>query len=246
MVNAVTHQDNTQSNFIITELVNRSDSIIERRKIRRDSLGFHNAFSLPPTLPAGDYYLRGYSNWMLNQEPEFFYSHNLKIGNSIDNTIVSTIEYQQEDETHYTAKIKFTSNTQETFNNTTIRYRYIENGKVEDKGKRKTDENGLISISLPDLKPAATRQIIVEFDDPQYIYKKTFYLPSFTKDFDIKFFPEGGALLAVPHQNIAFKAQGADGLSKEIEGFLFNSQGDTLTVFSFRTRWHGSFHLKSK
>ena len=83
LVNAVTHQDNTQSNFIITELVNRSDSIIERRKIRRDSLGFHNAFSLPPTLPAGDYYLRGYSNWMLNQEPEFFYSHNLKIGNSL-------------------------------------------------------------------------------------------------------------------------------------------------------------------
>ena len=114
---------------------------------------------------------------------------------------------------------------------------------MEDKGKRKTDENGLISISLPDLKPAATRQIIVEFDDPQYIYKKTFYLPSFTKDFDIKFFPEGGALLAVPHQNIAFKAQGADGLSKEIEGFLFNSQGDTLTVFRSEHDGMGVFTL---
>mgnify|MGYP000031301792 CR=1 FL=1 len=140
LVNSVTHQDNTQSNFIITELVNRSDSIVERKKIRRDSLGFHNAFTLPPTLPAGDYYLRGYSNWMLNQEPEFFYSRNLKIGNSIDNTIVSTIEYQQEDESHYTAKVRFTSNTQEAFGNTTIRYRYIENGKIKDKGKRKTDE----------------------------------------------------------------------------------------------------------
>ena len=106
LVNAVTHQDNTQSNFIITELINRSDSIVERKKIRRDSLGFHNAFTLPPTLPAGDYYLRAYSNWMLNQEPEFFYSHNLKIGNSIDNTIISNIEYQQEDETHYTSKAK--------------------------------------------------------------------------------------------------------------------------------------------
>lgn len=52
---------------------------------------------------------------MLNQEPEFFYSHNLKIGNSIDNTIVSNIEYQQEDESHYTAKVRFTSNTQEAF-----------------------------------------------------------------------------------------------------------------------------------
>ena len=53
LVNAVTHQDNTQSNFIITELINRSDSIVERKKIRRDSLGFHNAFTLTPTLPAG-------------------------------------------------------------------------------------------------------------------------------------------------------------------------------------------------
>ena len=243
LVNSVTHQDNTQSNFIITELVNRSDSIVERKKIRRDSLGFHNAFTLPPTLPAGDYYLRGYSNWMLNQEPEFFYSRNLKIGNSIDNTIVSNIEYQQEDESHYTAKVRFTSNTQEAFGNTTIRYRYIENGKIKDKGKRKTDENGLISISLPDLKPIATRHIEVEFDDPQYIYKKTFYLPSFTKDFDVKFFPEGGALLTVAHQNIAFKAQGSDGFSTEIEGFLFDANGDTLTAFRSEHDGMGVFTL---
>ena len=243
LVNSVTHQDNTQSNFIITELVNRSDSIVERKKIRRDSLGFHNAFTLPPTLPAGDYYLRGYSNWMLNQEPEFFYSHNLKIGNSIDNTIVSNIEYQQEDESHYTAKVRFTSNTQEAFGNTAIRYRYIENGKIKDKGKRKTDENGLISISLPDLKPIATRHIEVEFDDTQYTYKKTFYLPSFTKDFDVKFFPEGGALLTVAHQNIAFKAQGSDGFSTEIEGFLFDANGDTLTAFRSEHDGMGVFTL---
>lgn len=49
LVNAVTHQDNALSNFIITELINRSDSIIERKKIRRDSLDFYNAFTLPPT-----------------------------------------------------------------------------------------------------------------------------------------------------------------------------------------------------
>lgn len=243
LVNAISHQDNAPSNFIITELINRSDSIVERKKIRRDSLGFHNAFTLPPTLPAGDYYLRGYSNWMLNVEPEFLYSRNLKIGNSIDNTIVSTIEYQQEDDTHYTAKVKFASNTQEAFENTNIRYRYLENGKVKNKGRRKTDGNGLISISLPDLKPSATRSLEVEFDDPQYIYKRTFHLPVFSKDFDVTFFPEGGALLAIDHQNIAFKAQGADGFSKDIEGFLFNEQGDTLSTFRSEHNGMGVFTL---
>ena len=243
LVNAITHQNNAQSNFIITELINRSDSIVERKKIRRDSLGFHNAFTLPATLPAGDYYLRGYSNWMLNEDPDFFFSRNIKIGNSIDNTIVSSIEYQQEDDTHYTAKIKFTSNVQAVFENTTIKYLYLENGKIKNKGKKKTDENGWISISLPDLKSPVARRIEVEFDDPQYIYKRTFHLPVFTNDFDVKFFPEGGALLSIPHQNVAFKAQGADGFSKEIEGFLFNSKGDTLTNFRSEHNGMGIFTM---
>ena len=243
LVNATTHQDNSQSNFIITELINRSDSIVERKKIRRDSLGFHNAFTLPATLPAGDYYLRGYSNWMLNEDPDFFFSRNIKIGNSIDNTIVSSIEYQQEDDTHYTAKIKFTSNVQAVFENTTIKYLYLENGKIKNKGKKKTDENGWISISLPDLKSPVARRIEVEFDDPQYTYKRTFHLPVFTNDFDVKFFPEGGALINIPHQNVAFKAQGADGFSKEIEGFLFNSKGDTLTNFRSEHNGMGIFTM---
>ena len=243
LVNATTHQDNSQSNFIITELINRSDSIVERKKIHRDSLGFHNAFTLPATLPAGDYYLRGYSNWMLNEDPDFFFSRNIKIGNSIDNTIVSSIEYQQEDDTHYTAKIKFTSNVQAVFENTTIKYLYLENGKIKNKGKKKTDENGWISISLPDLKSPVARRIEVEFDDPQYIYKRTFHLPVFTNDFDVKFFPEGGALINIPHQNVAFKAQGADGFSKEIEGFLFNSKGDTLTNFRSEHNGMGIFTM---
>ena len=216
---------------------------MERKKIRRDSLGFHNAFTLPATLPAGDYYLRGYSNWMLNEDPDFFFSRNIKIGNSIDNTIVSSIEYQQEDDTHYTAKIKFTSNVQAVFENTTIKYLYLENGKIKNKGKKKTDENGWISISLPDLKSPVARRIEVEFDDPQYIYKRTFHLPVFTNDFDVKFFPEGGALINIPHQNVAFKAQGVDGFSKEIEGFLFNSKGDTLTNFRSEHNGMGIFTM---
>lgn len=237
LLNAVTHQDNVQSNFIITELTNRSDSIVERKKIRRDSLGFANAFTLPPTLPAGEYCLRAYSNWMLNWDKDFFFHRNLKIGNAIDNTILSKIEYRQEDDTHYTGKIKFSGVGLEVFSNTNIRYRFIENGKVKDKGRKKTDEGGWISISLPDLKPIATRSIEVEFDDPAYTYKKTFHLPTFSKEFDVTFFPEGGALLAIPHQSIAFKAQGADGYSRDVQGYLLNSKGDTLT--NFRTEHDG-------
>ena len=86
-------------------------------------------------------------------------------------------------------------------------------------------------------------QQVVEFDDPQYIYKRTFHLPVFTNDFDVKFFPEGSFLINIPHQNVAFKAQGADGFSKEIEGFLFNSKGDTLTNFRSEHNGMGIFTM---
>lgn len=65
----------------------------------------------------------------------------------------------------------------------------------------------------------------------------------FTNDFDVKFFPEGGALLSIPHQNVAFKAQGADGFSKEVESFLFNSKGDTLTNFRSEHNGMGIFTM---
>ena len=50
-------------------------------------------------------------------------------------------------------------------------------------------------------------------------------------------------MINIPHQNVAFKAQGADGFSKEIEGFLFNSKGDTLTNFRSEHNGMGIFTM---
>ena len=228
LVNAVTHKEDAKSNFIITELVNRTDSVLQRKKIRRDSLGFQNAITLPPTLPEGEYYLRGYTNWMLNAEPDFLFSRNLRIGNSIDRTIVADIEYQPLEGGDYQAKIKFSNNGNNPYDNIFVKYQYYEDGKPKDKGRKRTDEFGHIYISLRHPKPTGKRRIELEFDDSKYTFQKTFYLPALSKDYDVTFFPEGGALTAVSHQNIAFKAQGTDGFSKNIHGFLFNAAKDTI------------------
>ena len=56
---------------------------------------FHNSFELPADLPGGDYYLRAYTNSMQNTEPEFHYSRNLKIGNSLIDTKVESKQKQK-------------------------------------------------------------------------------------------------------------------------------------------------------
>ena len=82
---------------------------------------------------------------------------------------------------------------------------------------------------------------MVQFDDKVYIYKNTFHLPNFNKDFDLAFFPEGGALLSVQRQNVAFKALGPDGLSRDISGVLIDSKGDTLSNFRSEHKGMGVF-----
>ena len=164
LVNAVTHKDNCLSNFIITELYSSSDSLVCRKKIRRDSLElFHNSFELPADLPQGEYYLHAYTNQMQNTDPEFHYFRNLKIGNSLIDSQVA--------------------------------------GRQRQKSRPKRE------------------------------------------DFDLTFFPEGGALLSVPYQCIAFKAIGKDGFSKEIKGVIIDSKGDTLNHFQSRHKGMGTFTM---
>lgn len=256
--NAVTHESNAQSNFITTELIDRKDSVVFRKKIRRDSVGFAGNFYLPPELPQGDYYLRGYSNWMLNEDPAFFYTRNLQIGNSIDVSIESTIEYRQEDKKNYTAIIRFINKEVATmFKSMKIRYQLYEDGKRTGRGTATTNDEGSIRVNLPDLKDgnAPRRRLDVAFADDEYIYSKTFYLPNLSTDYDVALFPEGGDFLELPTQIIAFKAQGANGLSKDITGILFNGRGDTLTtfrsehdgmgIFSFSPQRQESYYLET-
>lgn len=244
LVNSISHIDNTRSNFITVELINRNDSIIQRKKVKRQEHGFHNNFVLPAEMPAGDYYIRAYSNWMVNADPEYMYMRDVKIGNSIDVSILSSIEYQKTDD-GYLAKIRFFNNTNGVFSKIKIKYTVIDKGlKKPINGSSVTNEEGYIYISLPDFKtPDIQRRIEVEFIDKQYTYSKTFYIPDFFKDFHVDFLPEGGELLNTTNQIVAFKALGSNGLSKEINGVILNQNGDTISIFESEHKGMGAVSI---
>ncbi|WP_195596765.1 TonB-dependent receptor plug domain-containing protein [Coprobacter fastidiosus] len=244
LVNAITHIDNTRSNFITVELIDRNDSIIQRKKVKRQEHGFQNNFVLPAEMPAGDYYIRAYSNWMVNADPEYMYLRDIKIGNAIDVSILSSIEYQKTDD-GYLAKIKFFNNTNGVFSKTKIKYTVFDNElKKPIKGTSVTNEEGYIYISLPEFKTSdIQRRIDVRFDDKQYTYDRTFFIPNFSKDFHVDFLPEGGELLNTTNQIVAFKALGSDGFSKEITGIILNQTGDTISIFGSEYRGMGAVSI---
>lgn len=65
-------------------------------------------------------------------------------------------------------------------------------------------------------------------------------------DFALTFFPEGGDLLEEVTQFVAFKAQGADGLSTELSGHVLNQQHDTVALIKTEHNGMGTFMLYPK
>lgn len=127
---------------------------------------------------------------MVNADPEYMYLRDIKIGNAIDVSILSSIEYQKTDD-GYLAKIKFFNNTNGVFSKTKIKYTVFDNElKKPIKGTSVTNEEGYIYISLPEFKTSdIQRRIDVRFDDKQYTYDERFSFLTFQKIFTSIFLP---------------------------------------------------------
>lgn len=93
LLNADTHSYLVKSNFIYVELLSESDSVVSRRKVKRDGLCYHNYIDIATEIPEGDYSLRAYTNWMRNFGTEYFYSRRIHIGNTLKKrTFTETIQ----------------------------------------------------------------------------------------------------------------------------------------------------------
>ncbi len=229
LLNAMTHRTNIPENFVTVELLNRKDSLLVRKKIARDSIGLCNALTIPATVPSGEYYVRGYSSWMQNVGPDFFFQRKLRIENAIDRNVQTTVTYTPAEKQGWNARFSFVKSDDEPYKQIIVRCRIYENNKLLQRQSAKTDDEGRMMIDLPDLSTDAKRRIEVSFDDKTYVYQNTFFIPDYSKNYSVQFFPEGGALLQGVSQKVAFKAQRADGYSCELIGALLNERGDTVS-----------------
>lgn len=232
LLNAITHRDDSPSNYIYLELVDKGDSVLCRYKFKRDSIaGFRGNFQIPATLPAGDYYLRGYSSWMRNGDPDFFYYRNLKIGNSIINDILSEVIEQPNAAGSDRMKIRFYQGGGQPYSDITVSYTISRAGEKLDRGEKKTDDNGILEITSPSLLEGRAR-VDVRFENGSMDYATSFFVDNSPEDeYSVSFFPEGGDLLSGVLQRVAFKAQAATGFSLPVEGFVMNDRGDTVSTF---------------
>ncbi|MFI3282098.1 MAG: MG2 domain-containing protein [Rikenellaceae bacterium] len=173
LVNAITHRPFELSNFIYVELTDREGELVNRVKVKRDTVsGFNGYIKLEPKMEPGDYSIRAYTKWMTNSDPDFFFEKTIEIVSPIPESSMAG-----------TAQSGATSSDDQT-----AKERREEKKAEEDSDKK--------------------------------------------MEFDLQFFPEGGALIAGVPQTIAFKSLGEDGISVEIKGYVYNSKDERIADFA--------------
>lgn len=80
LLDALTHAPTHTSRYIYVELINEESSIVCRVKIKPDENNlYHGYLKTPEDLPGGNYRLRTYTRYMVNQGEDCFYSKSIKI-----------------------------------------------------------------------------------------------------------------------------------------------------------------------
>jgi len=247
LVNSVNTVPESLSNFIYVELIDKSDSVLTRVKIRKDSLGFSGNIHLKPEIPAGNYVLRAYTYWMQNIPVDFFFKKNIYIGNSIDDRISCQISYGTPENMKIPVQLTFTS----TYGSPLKDRKILISQNRKSAGRKNfvliTNAAGKVFWKIDqDSTGNSVRIISVSINDADMKYNKKFYVPVFSNDFDVQFFPESGSLINDYLQTIAFKAIGTDGLSVEVNAKLYNDKNEELCEFSSSHKGMGKFVFQTK
>lgn len=93
LVNGITHQQSQKSKVIYAELLNPQDSIIAKKTLYVESISVAGDFKIEEDWQAGNYTLRGYTNYMRNNSVNTFFQKEIpifKIAKSDDKEILET------------------------------------------------------------------------------------------------------------------------------------------------------------
>ncbi len=242
LLNATTHATNTPSRYLYVELIDDADSVVSRVKIRKDSLGFSGFIKLNTKLIPGFYNLRAFTYWMQNAGADYFFRKNIYIGNSLAEGVSCLVEYGTPADGKIPVNLLFSHSAQSPMNGKSLFIKQGGDGNFRKKQAYTINKEGKINLILEmDTLHHARKWLEISLNEGEYKYHRKFYLPDFSNDFDIQFFPESGILLANNMQVVAFKAIGTDGLSVEVTGKIFTDKNVEVTEFSSINKGMGKF-----
>lgn len=242
LVDALMLKQANASRYIYVELLNPCGGLVERIKIRPDSLGcFYGHISLSDDLPEGNYALRAYTWFMQNIGEEFFPYKSIYISDPVSETILPKINFSVENNEIHAEIHCFSKQS----NGIIIPEQAIlfSDGDRNKKGKTLLFDKGKSQYIFKKKEIPISRSFILQTVYEGKILNKYFRIPELDKTFNITFFPEGGHAAYSSDIKIAFKAINTDGLSTKVKGQVYDEKDQVCAHFESVHLGMGSFRM---
>jgi hypothetical protein len=248
VVNAEANELSALSQAVFVELINEKDSVKQSLKLPLTAGLAWGDFALADSLKEGNYRIRAYTTWMRNFGEEYFFDKTFAVGNSISNTVLTNVTYAFSRESKgqkVVADISYTDMRGEPLANKEVNYNIDLDFRAIAKGKGVTDSKGNLQITFINNQPfvlkAGKISTSIKLDETNAV-SKTFPVKATSNEVDVQFFPESGELVDGIRSRVGFKAVGADGLGKNVSGYI--SDGAKNKVVEFKSEHAGMGHFR--
>lgn len=249
VVNAEKNQLSSLSQILYVDLINDKDSVKQSLKLPLNVGLAWGDFTLADSLKEGNYRIRAYTTWMRNFGEEFFFDKTITIGNSVANSVLTDVNYSFSavgNTQKVVADIKYTDMSGNPIPNKEVNYNVLLEFRNIAKGKGKTDSQGNLQITFVNNQPFILKSGKIHTSlllDEKSSVSKTFPIKSTSNESSIQFFPEGGELVSGIRTRLAFKAVGADGLGKDITGYIVDKSNKKIAEFKSEHAGMGYFRF---
>lgn len=182
---------------------------------------------------------------MQNNSPDFFFRKSLFIGNRIDDHVNCNATYGTPTNGEVLVNLQFLNENSQPIQGRKVQIVQNWSGANKKKSTMTINSFGNVTFNIPYHSSVhESRNLEVYIDEADLKYRNQIYLPDFSTDFDVQFFPEGGVLLNNTLQVIAFKAIGTNGLSECVTGKVYSEHGEEISDILTQHSGMGSFLLK--
>jgi hypothetical protein len=243
----------TLSKIVYVDVMNSQDSLVQSIKIpATNSVAFGNIPVDPVNFKQGNYYIRAYTQWMINFDPDYFFSKTIPIGQAVDKELLTYFTYkttQNEKGQVISARIQYKNMDNIPYANKTVNWRVESSYDVVSKGKGTTDKNGFLDVVITPKKNVVITKgtLITDINTADKdLIKSVFTLKPKAGENDIQFFPEGGKMIKGIPSQIAFKALKPDGLGIDVTGTVTDNDGNQIGTLASSHLGMGSFFVNSE
>ncbi|TCC98256.1 carboxypeptidase-like regulatory domain-containing protein [Pedobacter psychroterrae] len=244
------HQLSALSGALYVDLISETDSLTRSIKLPVISGMSKGNFVLPDSsFKEGNYRLRGYTQWMRNAGPEYYFDKVITIGNSIVDPVFAKIDYEYAkvgDKVSTLAVITYTNEKGEPLMNKPVNYDIREGYNSLHLDKKTTDASGQIKIPLQLGKSGKLGDInlVTKIETaPKDLTLKKFAVKLVSTQTDVQFFPESGSMVNGLRTRVAFKATGTNGLGVPVKGVVLDNENKEVAIFEALHLGMGSFRL---